>query len=545
MPEYCGLLQIEPQDGIVTVDGTITTNANPIQAGQGPANSNAWVGATNGETGDQMKWAQIGYLWRRSAAGEMACNVYVEVQAGPNDDTDYFVKYFAAPSAGAHRYSAVLDEFTGTWTFFFDKSYLAGFKHAGWKDITARKTQFTCEIQGEGARVLGTDESPCSFNGCEYEIATTDPKHPEIISPDFNDGDAWNVLDEVQGGGVGSVMVDPLGTGRFSTSRDVDVDLSRARSAGAVDRGGRPQAESSRIPAPAASVAPAVTAEALRDAHARLVATVSGGALAGDGVVLSGVDPDDGSLLVVVEAERFRNVGQLQRRLREEIGEIPVRLVPGRVEEQNGGAGNQTIRPLQGGTQISSSAGKATLGVCAYRAQTGKLGFLTAGHTVGGEHDLVGQADKDNLAGQVTLNAYANHIDIAWVDILMGIKATPFLVWTSSGGYTITKILSDDPEKGWDCSMQGAQSGSQAGKISKFINMTAHKGEHAVNGVTMATYASVGGDSGGPVVVFGTGNAVLLLGIHNGRATVEDVDYAYFTQASTFHRLVELSGKGS
>jgi hypothetical protein len=194
---YCGVKQINSTPGIITVAATITTRAAAIGADLA-AHSNAWVGADNADA-TNPKWAQFGYLYYHPQADVTRHAVYVEVQAGPNDDTDYYIRYFNAPPAGDHRYSCILDEIGGEWLFFFDRHYLASWQHNGWRDVTASKCTFTGEVNGDGSTLVGAEQSPCTFSNCEIEYQDN-----TIVKPNFMNNQEWGVLEDI-GEFVGSI----------------------------------------------------------------------------------------------------------------------------------------------------------------------------------------------------------------------------------------------------------------------------------------------------------------------------------------------------
>lgn len=529
MPNYCGLTQRVLTNGIITVEATITTNANPIEPDDSDANSNAWVGASNGLAGNAAKWAQIGYLYRRDVHGHMSRNIYVEVQAGPHDPTDYYVQYFNGPAAGSHHYSAVLDEIDGTWNFFFDGSFLSSFQHNGWKNLTGRRATFTCESNGEEADVLGTRDDPCNFTNCSYEIATADPHHPQIVNPNFTDAHTWTVLDHHAGNGVGTVTLNAHPSNTFGVYFNEDA---------VVEGHARVRPAQSHIP-PAEQVA---LLETVERARLTLTSMLLRNELSGVPIILTAINRESGRLQIVIEQSQFRRLGAMRTQLRNAIGDVPFDLVPGHLHEQNGGAGGQKIRPLVGGIQLQTSLGKSTSAICAYRKQTGRLGILTCGHAIEDQYSIVYQPDSSNLVGLVDVNLYARNIDAGFVNISAGIPATVFQVWTASGGYAVTGILLTDPVQGSSCEVQGAQSGTLTGVISSHINITVMKGTHAINGVTLATYIGADGDSGAPVVQK-SGATVTLIGVHCGLVTMASTNYSYFTQCSTFHADIELVTK--
>lgn len=243
-------------------------------------------------------------------------------------------------------------------------------------------------------------------------------------------------------------------------------------------------------------------------------------------------DRRNGVLIVGTEAKIGRSVRDILTRV---AGDVPIRFVRASWRFHNGGAGNQLIRPLQGGTQITDLGKDESVGTLGLVVNAnGVAGFLTAGHIVDDVGTGVGQPDTANAVGVVTVNGYLSwpfNVDAAFVTIANGVTASAGVIWQSGGPLQMTTVL-EEPEEGQYCSMQGAVSGS----VSGTVEWTGVQVGNYV-GLAVATYTSSPGDSGAPVYAsYGQTNE--FLGLNSGEVTLGNTNYAVFTQVNTIQSIV-------
>lgn len=259
---------------------------------------------------------------------------------------------------------------------------------------------------------------------------------------------------------------------------------------------------------------------------------------------------EKGVLLVGVSDDGGPPGAETGRRVKAVTGDIDVEIVRAKVTPHNGGAGGQRIRPLQGGIQITEAEDndEGTLGLVVISNQ-GQRGFLTAGHFMGSPGTAVGQPDLagNNIVGSVVYNWYLGapfNIDAAFVGLNSQAEASVYRIWTQAGGLQVTQV-EPHPEEGQLCVLQGAVSGTQNGSVYATDVAVDVEGTPVV-GTSFASYASAGGDSGGPVVSVFSGGTVELIGIHSGVVTIETqwgvVTYSYFTQVGTINSVFQFHG---
>ena len=259
-------------------------------------------------------------------------------------------------------------------------------------------------------------------------------------------------------------------------------------------------------------------------------------------VVAAFFDPDD-SRLVIGLAE-VPNAGH-RKILERLMGGLPyhVTRATGRFDDHP--AGNLCLRPVEGGLKITDvdTRREGTLGQVVFDV-IGQSGLLTAGHVVEQPIAAVGQpgANPDHRVGQVVANGLLDppyDVDVAYVALDDEDLGAPYTVWRHQGSLQIER-LTPVPTVGQECTVQGAFSGTEAGAV-RATGSVARLDPWAplLHDIALATYASVGGDSGSPVFARTSTGAYEFLGIHNGRLQVDGVgDFAAFTQVSGALRVV-------
>lgn len=187
-------------------------------------------------------------------------------------------------------------------------------------------------------------------------------------------------------------------------------------------------------------------------------------------------------------------------------------------------AGNQRIRPVIGGIQIAGPTANGTLGLV-YQNQL----FATAGHVVGEPDSFVGQPDQPNMMGRVIDNYVQDGVDIALVEVLVGVPATVLTIWTDQNTTTPVTFTTELPEEGEILWLQGALSG----KISCSVYLNNVDITEPISGQQLTNVVLLNldvqtqpGDSGAPVVGEGT-NACY--GVYGGRVVVGGVTYGWCT----------------
>jgi hypothetical protein len=195
------------------------------------------------------------------------------------------------------------------------------------------------------------------------------------------------------------------------------------------------------------------------------------------------------------------------------------------------------IRPLVGGTRLSGPSAVGTLGLVV--AVNNVTSLVTAGHVAGPPGTVVEQPGGGAIVGVVRANGYtpAGGIDVAATSVAAGVPAEPWEIFGALVNYSVTGIA-DWPVAKQNAEMQGAETGYSSGTVV-YPNATVKVGNAIPQGVSVATYASVPGDSGAPVVDI-DGDSVTLLGIHGGRFVAQGNEFAYFTPVETFASVIAL-----
>jgi hypothetical protein len=166
MSFYCGYRQQNTTSQITGFEAVITTCAVQLPPGKDEAFSRALAGVDNGDPLNP-KWAQMGYVTFRSGGStNQRSQIFVEVQAGPDDDKDYFRAYLGTPDGGNQEYKAALDPATGAWTFYYNGNQIVSFKHANWVNATTLKADFIGEVSSADVPFVGTFNVPCNFGAC-------------------------------------------------------------------------------------------------------------------------------------------------------------------------------------------------------------------------------------------------------------------------------------------------------------------------------------------------------------------------------------------
>ncbi|HUU82302.1 MAG TPA: hypothetical protein VM243_02255 [Phycisphaerae bacterium] len=136
------------------------------------AGSHAWAGVNKFVGGEPEKWAQIGYgRYRLAGATTVYFRRYAEVQAGPNDTTDYVIFHEDGVPTGVHKYKCfLLSSLFGTWNFEYDDTPFFTWTHSGWKNVTGTDCQWAGEIFNKEDQMLGTAAAKCNFTDCQFSL---------------------------------------------------------------------------------------------------------------------------------------------------------------------------------------------------------------------------------------------------------------------------------------------------------------------------------------------------------------------------------------
>ncbi len=259
------------------------------------------------------------------------------------------------------------------------------------------------------------------------------------------------------------------------------------------------------------------------------------------GIALVVVHEPSESLLVGTREEPSE---ELRVRLAQLLGgSVEIRLARVRTELHQ--AGNQRVRPLQGGTLITNQRDGAmgTLGLVVH-AVIGQTGLLTAGHVVSAPPDPVGQPSgaQGDLVGGVLANGLIGpgDIDAAFVGIEDNVPSDPYTIWQDGGGSLAVNAVRDVPQIGEACAIQGAISGLRAGAVvltNAVIQFDPTR--PATRGLSLATYLGSGGDSGAPVFGRDPNGDIVLLGIHVGLIQIDQYGgYSAFSQINVVRNVV-------
>lgn len=215
-----------------------------------------------------------------------------------------------------------------------------------------------------------------------------------------------------------------------------------------------------------------------------------------------------------------------------DLGQVGAALVGAPGQDPRG-----QIRPLVGGIRLTGS-GVGTLGLVIVDSQ-GTRHLLTAGHVCGGPDTFVEQPGAGAIVGRVELNGYTDGqaVDIAVTTVVAGVDATAYEIFGALVNYDVTDIQ-QWPETGQQVTMQGAESGASNGLV-KYPDADITFGTTQLHHVSVATYVSVAGDSGAPVVCI-DGDTVALLGIHGGSFIQGGTSFAWFTPVATINTIFEI-----
>jgi hypothetical protein len=250
-----------------------------------------------------------------------------------------------------------------------------------------------------------------------------------------------------------------------------------------------------------------------------------------DRITMIGIDHESATLLVGANVPLPLKIRQL---IQSRAG-VPVHFVKAEVQFHQA-AGGQSVRPLQGGTQIqdADSQVQGTLGLVV-QSVTGDTGFLTAGHVVGEPNVPVGQPDSQpqNIVGKVVANNFIQPgtIDGAFV-LIQGAAAATATVWQPGGTTLVLTGITEVPQVGTSCTMQGAVSGAVNGTI-RFVNFEFS----GLKRIALADYIGQAGDSGGPVYT----TDASFLGVHIVQVSFEGHTLSGFTQVSGLQQVVNFS----
>lgn len=167
---YCGYRQKNTANQITGFEAVITTCAVQLPPGYDKAYSEVFAGVNNGDPLNP-KWAQMGYTtYRTLGTPNQQFGLFAEVQAGPDDDTDYFRAYLGTPGDGNQGYKGVLDPATGTWTFYYNGHKIVSFSHPNWVNETTLKADFVGGVSSDDVPYAGTSTAPCNFGACALMV---------------------------------------------------------------------------------------------------------------------------------------------------------------------------------------------------------------------------------------------------------------------------------------------------------------------------------------------------------------------------------------
>ncbi|MGU3776239.1 hypothetical protein [Burkholderia metallica] len=194
-------------------------------------------------------------------------------------------------------------------------------------------------------------------------------------------------------------------------------------------------------------------------------------------------------------------------------------------------ANNLKVRPLVGGIKIVTESKIGTLGLVV--TYEGDLCFVTAGHVFGKKDQKVGQPDDANQAGVLRDNFLEDKQDIAIVNVLSGVDATPNEIWTDSGKKKVEFGSNVRPIKDQRLWLQGAFSGLVNCTVAEpdvdiTVPDTNDRVEHVVLLNLDGDAQTQPGDSGAPVVGKGKDKDVCY-GVYGGRVVVNKKTYGWFT----------------
>ena len=201
-------------------------------------------------------------------------------------------------------------------------------------------------------------------------------------------------------------------------------------------------------------------------------------------------------------------------------------------------AGDKKVRPLQGGIQIVGNIGSGrtmtgTLGLVIDKedAPPYKARFVTAGHVVGDNYTTVTQGGE--TAGLVQANHLNDGVDIAVVNVSIGVPVEVGRVWTGDDTYITVKFAGTDrPAKGSTVVLQGSVSGNVTGTVvetnATITDATTGSVAKSVVVVDYGANPTAPRDSGAPVLS-SLENGALCYGVHGGSAKIQNKIYGWFT----------------
>lgn len=206
----------------------------------------------------------------------------------------------------------------------------------------------------------------------------------------------------------------------------------------------------------------------------------------------------------------------------------------------------QRVRPLQGGTRIAGPTKDGTLGLVVKNLNTGVMGFLTAGHAVGGQGTTVGQPDTNpnNAAGRVHINTFTagSVTDIAFANVLPGVEFAEETIHRPDGSSFRIAVMSAYPDEGQQVKLCGMRAEQQVGRVV-YPNVNIDVVEDGIpvqlKGVSIATYPSQPIDSGAPIVSVDR-EEIEWLGIHGGSILIKGERYAWFTPLATINSVIRI-----
>jgi hypothetical protein len=201
------------------------------------------------------------------------------------------------------------------------------------------------------------------------------------------------------------------------------------------------------------------------------------------------------------------------------------------------------VRPIQGGTRIAGPTKDGTLGLVVNDLDSGKAGFLTAGHVVGEQYTLIGQPDRGNVVGMVNLNTFKPNSseDIAFAHVSVGVQFALKTIWRPDNTSFQIEIMPTYPDKGQKVKLCGVRQEQEGTVVYENANVEVVEGgvKLQLKGVSLATYPSQPTDSGAPIVSADR-KEIEWLGIHGGSVKVDGNWYAWFTPLATINKAVHI-----
>lgn len=198
------VIALKDVDSLTGVSAKITTRST-VLCGEPTSNQTAgslvWIGVTQfvsaptGATAD--RWAQIGYMRRRSESGTLSTTVafstFYEIKSAPGlvSATNYKRVFGSAPLSGDREYKCwLLLPNLGRWRFEFDGDSFDETLGTGWANQKGSRADYTAEILNSQDQMAGVLASKCSFTECKWQINSGDFVPSELTAADLRSDDA-------------------------------------------------------------------------------------------------------------------------------------------------------------------------------------------------------------------------------------------------------------------------------------------------------------------------------------------------------------------